>query len=129
MGDWVRIGKVNSVDDVNGMVKILYTDSGEKVSANWFPFLANGEYRMPRIGEMVITVHPGGTEKGICIGTVWNKEHAPGMTKGDFKKEMTDGCSAFATKEDMTFTTPSGSISVSDLLRMKEKIEQLSKYH
>lgn len=129
MGDWVRIGKVNSVDDVNGMVKILYTDSGEKVSANWFPFLANGEYRMPRIGEMVITVHPGGTEKGICIGTVWNKEHAPRMTKGDFKKEMTDGCSASATKEDVTFTTPSGSISVSDLLQMKEKIEQLSKYH
>ena len=41
MGDWVRIGQVNSIDDKNGMVKILYTDKGEKVSANLFPFLAN----------------------------------------------------------------------------------------
>lgn len=129
MGDWVKIGKVSSIDEKNGMVKILYTDQGEKVSANWFPFLANGEYRMPKEGEMVITIHPGGTEKGICIGTVWNKGNIPGLTKEQFKKGMTDGCSTSATPSDITFQIPTGAISVSDLLQMKADIEMLKGYH
>lgn len=129
MGDWVRIGKVNSIDETNGMVKILYTDPEEKVSASWFPFLANGEYRMPKMGEMVITIHPGGTEKGICVGTVWNKGNVPGLTKENFRKIMTDGCNTSATPNDITFTIPDGSISVSDLLQMKADIEMLKGFH
>lgn len=84
---------------------------------------------MPKEGEMVITIHPGGTEKGICIGTVWNKGNIPGLTKEQFKKGMTDGCSTSATPSDITFQIPTGAISVSDLLQMKADIEMLKGYH
>ena len=72
MADIIRVGRVSSIDYVKGMISVFYEDKTAAVTAI-MPTLANGEYRMPGIGEMVVVAHlSNGTSEGIVLGTIWN---------------------------------------------------------
>lgn len=74
----LRVGRVSSVDYENGMMRVVYNDKGKAVTAN-LPYCNwNNEYRMPQIGEMVMTAHlSNGTSRGVVVGTFWNRKNQP----------------------------------------------------
>lgn len=76
------VGKVSSIDESRGFVKVTYPEENNIVS-DWLPMLWS-EYDMPSIGTLVATVL-GKNLSGICLGKIYSYSQPP---KDEIKAEF-----------------------------------------
>ncbi|MCM1295501.1 MAG: DUF2345 domain-containing protein [Muribaculaceae bacterium] len=88
MGGEIRTGRVSSIDYASGTYEVTYTDRGKSVTRR-LNAISNGEYKMPKVGQMVSVVHnSNGTAAAVAAGTVWNHTNKPVEGyKGLYRKE------------------------------------------
>ncbi len=124
MDQWIRIGRISSINSAQGLVRVTYPDMDNSVTSEIPLFNMNGEYKMPRIGSNCLVVHlSNGQAAGICLGGYWSEEDTPPETgSGLFRKDMIKGYLAdrngsFELKdESITFTDNSGSITLKEII-------------
>lgn len=76
MKDYLRIGKVSSINYKSGTARVTYEDKDNSTTAE-MSFLA-WEYWMPQIGDQVLVAHlSSGTCAGVIVGPVWHNGHRP----------------------------------------------------
>lgn len=125
----IRIGRVSSIDYDAGMISVTYPDLDDATSDYLSVVSCNDEYKMPKIGDEVLTVHlPSGQARGVVIGKYWNLTNIPAETGADvYRKELghTQGQAYLSYKDEGTLKihapeivleTPDGSISLTELL-------------
>lgn len=77
MGGEIRTGRVSSIDYASGTYEVTYTDRGKSVTRR-INAVSNGEYKMPRIGQVVSVLHnSNGPAAAVAVGTVWNQTNKP----------------------------------------------------
>lgn len=84
----IRTGRVSSIDYERGTYEVTYADRGKTVTRR-INAMSNGEYKMPRVGQIVSVCHiSNGTAAGTTTGTVWNKSNKPAEGfEGLYRKE------------------------------------------
>lgn len=128
MADIIRVGRVSSIDYIKGMISVFYEDKTAAVTAI-MPTLANGEYRMPGIGEMVVVAHlSNGTSEGIVLGTIWNDIQVSEFTgQGTYSKQLVDTCYVKAGDGDIAFSISEGSVSVKQMISLLNRVNELER--
>lgn len=124
MAGIVRVGQVSRINYDFGMVAVTYPDREDCVTQE-LPCLAAGEFNMPAVGDCVAVIHlSSGTEGGICLGTITSEKQMPKVNgKGNFYKKL--GAASMQTVAgSLSFSDASGSISIAEILAMKEKLER-----
>ena len=98
----LRVGKVSSIDYENGMMQVVYPDKNNEVTAKMPYANFNDEYRMPKIGEMVLVGHmSNGSSRGVVLCTMWNKNNMPEESgEGIYRKELSKKRGAAYTRFD-----------------------------
>lgn len=83
----IRVGEVIKVFPSEGKVQVSYQDTDS--SSLPLPMVAYGnEYLMPKIGDMVVTLHfQNGSSKGVCLGTYYGGDNSPKATSG-YRKDV-----------------------------------------
>lgn len=77
MASVVRTGRVSAINYKRGTYEVTYYDRGQSVTCV-VNAVSNGEYRMPRIGQIVSVCHnSNGTTAATAMGTTWNRSNAP----------------------------------------------------
>lgn len=125
----IRIGYVSSVNYETGMVRVYYPD--REITTAEFPYFSFcGEYRMPKVQDMVLVLHlTGDSSSGVVLGKYWNQEDLPPVW-GDriYNKEMTDRVYERCKEGDylihadtIRFESAAGTISVSELIQLKNR--------
>lgn len=91
MAGEVRTGRVSSVDYKTGTYEVTYHDRGRSVTRR-INAMSNGEYKMPRVGQMVSVVHnSNGAAAATTMGTIWNQTNLPAEGgEGLYRKEYGD---------------------------------------
>ena len=86
-----RTGRVSSIDYKRGTYEVTYFDRGQSVTRQ-INAISNGEYKMPKIGQMVSVMHnSNGSAAGVTVGTVWNESNKPAEGyEGLFRKEYSN---------------------------------------
>lgn len=76
--DYLRVGKISSINYKSGTARITYEDKGGSTTAE-MPFLALAwQYWMPRVGDQVLVAHlSNGTSSAVILGAVWHSGHRP----------------------------------------------------
>lgn len=76
--DYLRIGKISSINYPNGTARITYEDKDDSTTSE-MPFLVLGrQYWHPEVGEQVLVAHlSNGTCAAVILGTVWHNGHRP----------------------------------------------------
>ena len=76
--DYLRIGKISSINYPNGTARITYEDKDDSTTSE-MPFLVLGrQYWHPEVGEQVLVAHlSNGTCAAVILGTVWHDGHRP----------------------------------------------------
>lgn len=73
---YLRIGKVSSINYPKGTARVTYEDKGKSTTTE-FSFLA-WEYWMPKEGDQVVVGHlSNGTSRAVILGPVWHDDHRP----------------------------------------------------
>ena len=88
----IRVGQVSAVDYETGMIRVVYNDMDQAVSA-WIPYATLGnEYHMPEVEDYVLSLHmTNGQEAGLVLGTYWNQQHTPPVSGHDlFRKDYSN---------------------------------------
>lgn len=125
----VRIGKVTNIYPAKGKVKVLYED--RKQASAEIPMLTfNEEYKMPSVGDRVLTLHmENGGSKGFCLGTYWNANKLP--TEANYKKDLGGG--AYIERNDsevvlyaptLILSSEAGTINLDTLIEKLQELEQ-----
>lgn len=133
MNDVVRVGRISSVNQENGMVRVYYPDRDSTTSElGMFYFL--GEYKPPKVNDQVIVLHlSNDTSSGVVLGGFWN-EVSKAPRKMSYKKEMDSDSYEFL--QNGTFTLHSqeislegetGAITLTEILDMKNRLEKLER--
>lgn len=133
--DTVRIGYISSVDPNTGMVRVTYPDRDRTVTPEFPVFNMGGEYRMPKVNDLVLVLHlSNDSSAGIVMGTYWTDEDAPVSGEDQYRKDFSEDRRKFLrcagklmelVSPELTFRCDAGSISVAELLAMKEKVDRL----
>lgn len=119
MAEEIRIGKVSSVDYAAGLVRVVYHDKDDSVTAP-MPMLAN-EYQMPKVGDQVVVLHlSNGAEAGVVLGRYWtNKNEPPGGKDGLYRKDLgKEPGEAMIRYEAGTITISAPAVVISGSLRI-----------
>lgn len=76
--DYLRIGKISSINYPQGTARITYEDKDGSTTAE-MPFLALAwQYWTPRVGDQVLVAHlSSGTSSAVILGAVWHNGHRP----------------------------------------------------
>ncbi|WP_106494874.1 phage baseplate assembly protein V [Lentibacillus sp. Marseille-P4043] len=87
----IRVGQVNSVNESNGTVQVLFEDKDNLVSGD-LP-LFSFEYDMPDVGDQVVCIFlANGIEQGFCLGPFFSEiSKVPVQDKNIFRKHFSDG--------------------------------------
>ena len=73
--DNVRIGEVTQIFPEEGKVKVCYEDD-DNASCKLPILMFNGEYLMPKVGDIVLTLHrPSGSSEGFVLGKYYSEEN------------------------------------------------------
>ena len=108
-----RVGKVSSIDYAAGLVRVVYPDKDNSVTAP-LPMLCT-EYNMPKVGDPVMVLHlSNGTEAGLVLGRYWSGNNKPPEgAEGLFRKDLgrTPG-EAMIRYDGSTLTITGGSVEV-----------------
>ena len=129
----VRIGKVTNVYPEKGKVKVLYEDRNQ-ASAEIPMLTFNEEYKMPSVGDRVLTLHmENGKSKAFCLGTYWNVNKVPPKT-ARYRKDLGDGAYIERTGSEvkiyapsLVFSSSSGSVNLADLLKLSNRVSSLER--
>lgn len=91
MASDIRTGRVSSIDYPSGTYEVTYKDRGKSVTRR-INAMSNGEYKMPRVGQIVSVSHNGnGVAAATTTGSIWNKSNPPAEGhEGLFRKEYAD---------------------------------------
>lgn len=83
-----RTGRVSSINYAAGTYEVTYFDRGKSVTKQ-INAMANGEYKMPSVGQIVSVSHnSNGSAAATTTGSVWNKSNKPAEGfKGLYRKE------------------------------------------
>lgn len=86
--DLVRIGRISSINQDTGMVRVTYADR-DNASTKEFPVLrCTDEYRDFQIGERVVVLHlSNGNSRAVVLGGLWN---TLGQKQKSIKSRITD---------------------------------------
>lgn len=86
----IRIGRVSSVNEQTGMVRVAYSDRENSVTSEMPYINYNGEYCTPAVGSMVLTAHlSNGNSRGVVLGTIWNQSNTPPESgNGLYRKDL-----------------------------------------
>ena len=113
MANETRLGKISTVDYANGMVRVVYHEKDDDVTA-LIPLLSN-EYQMPQVGDQVLVLHlSNGSEAGVVLGRPWSaKNKPPEGAAGLYRKDLarTPG-EAMIRYKGGTLTIQAGSVVV-----------------
>lgn len=84
----VRYGRVSTIDYEAGTCEVTYKDRDESVTKK-VSFISNRKYVMPKVGDMLIVLHPGAQpEDAIVLGTIWNEKNKPtGGGEGIYRED------------------------------------------
>lgn len=84
----IRIGRVSSINEKNGMVSVTYPDLDDSTTAK-FPVLSfNDEFKELKIGQSVLVLHlSNGQSAGVVLGGYWNESNIPPALSG-YRKEL-----------------------------------------
>lgn len=90
MADSIRFGKVSNIDYETGCMEVTYEDREDSVT-DMLPMLANDRYKMPKVGETVVTAHnSNGEEEGVVLGTTWGENEKPPQGEQNFFRQDFD---------------------------------------
>lgn len=90
MSSSMRIGKISSINDKNGMVRVVCPSHDNSPTAE-MPLLST-EYFMPEVGDQVLVAHlSNGTAVGVVLGRPWSEKNPPpecgaGLYRKDFSR-------------------------------------------
>lgn len=132
----IRVGKVSSINYTAGTVRVIYQDKSEKGTAELPVFCGMGEYQMPNIDDQVLVLHlSNDSSMGIVMGKFWTDKSLPRQSgPGIYQKEWNGNGDSFMRlasemlticAREIALQSSAGSITVSDLIRMKHKLETL----
>lgn len=133
----IRVGRVSTINYAAGTVKVAYPDRSDKDTAELPVFCGLGkEYQMPKVGEPVLVLHlSNDSSMGIVLGGFWTEKATPKesgenvyykafQNNGDAFLQVLDGKMMLGASE-LSLRDNAGTISVSELLAMKRKLEAL----
>ena len=127
MDNNIRIGKVSSINYKNGTIRIFYKDKSESTTTELPVLNFNGEYKMPKVGSMVLVLHlSNGSAMGVVLGGYWGKNNQANGAKGFYRKEIAENAGeAFMeyqsgrlliNAEQIAFKTKKGTITVAEII-------------
>lgn len=133
MQDVIRNGIISSVNSQNGTARVYYPERGSTTAD--FPLFAFwGEYKMPEIGEQVVVLHlSNDTSSGVILGKFWDDKNKPpeGLTykrvMGDGAFEQFSGEQVLLRGPEIRFEHSGGSITLSELLALRGRVEALER--
>lgn len=107
--DVIRMGYVSSFDEGAGMASVYYPDRDANAATSKMPvFLPFGVGQKLKKDDAILVVHlSNGSEVGIVLGTFAQEGEAPGT-------------SISSVGGNITFSDSAGSISVADLIRIRD---------
>lgn len=107
--DVIRMGYVSTFDAASGMCSVVYPDRNAETATSEMPvFLPFGIGQKLKKDDAVLVVHlSNGSEVGIVIGAFAQSGETPGT-------------SISTESGDITFSLPAGSITVSDLIKIRD---------
>lgn len=125
----MRIGKVTNVYPDTGKVTVLYEDEGN-TSLPLSMLTMNQEYRMPSVGDRVVSIHmANGSSKGIILGTYYGGGMKPKAGSG-YRKDFGGGAYASCSggsyllyAGNIVLRCSDGEITVGELIQRLERIE------
>lgn len=133
MNDVIRIGRISSVNPVSAMARVYYPDR-DSTTSELALFGYHGEFKLPKVNDQVVVLHlPNDTSSGIILGSFWNETDKP-PKEVEYKKDLGTG-SYEVIKEgnyilhspQITMESEAESITLSDLLEMKKRLEVLER--
>lgn len=100
----IRVGRINSVDEDKGTVRVLFDDKDNMVSDELQ--LLDFEYDIPPIGEQVICFFlPNGIQQGFCLKGFYSDINKPPIKdKNIYFKKLGDGTSIEYNKSTKELT-------------------------
>ncbi len=135
MEDIIRIGFISSINAEDGSAKITYQDRDKMVTED-FPFLAfGGEYYIPKVNDMVLVLHlSNDISSGVIMGKYWNDENRP--ESREWYKRISENM-VMEKKEntlvieapEILFSGAAGSITLSQVIGMEQRIRALEALH
>lgn len=104
----IRVGRINSVNEDKGTVRVLFDDKDNLVSDELQ--LLDSEYNIPIVGKQVLCLFlPNGIQQGFCLGGFYSDINAPpAEDKNIYFKEFGDGTSIEYNKSTKQLTINSG---------------------
>lgn len=107
--DTIRMGYVSTFDAASGMCSVVYPDRNAETATSKMPvFLPFGAGQKLKKDDAILVVHlSNGSEVGIVLGTFAQEGEAPGT-------------SISSEGGNITFSVSAGSISVADLIRIRD---------
>lgn len=125
----VRVGTVTNLYPSEGRVRVLYQDR-EETSVK-LPLLSF-EYKMPEIGDAVVTLHMEGRSSGFVLGKYYSENNPPTDPEQSFVKELGDNtflkCVEGMLKlisPEITFQTDAGTITIEGLVTLMNRVTDL----
>lgn len=102
----IRTGKISSVNYEQGTVRVFYPDTGN-VTVEIPVLNFNGEYKMPKIDDMVLVTHlSNGSALGIVGGTFWSPGNIPPETGANiYRKDLAQNVGEAYIKYDSNTKT------------------------
>lgn len=131
MEDVIRVGLISTVDKEHGTAQVYYPDR-DSVTGQLHLFAFRAEFAPPAVGDQVVVVHlSNDTSTGIILGRFWGNADPP-PSGVDYQKEIAPGVSGCVQGGTYTLTAPeimmngnAGSISLSELVGLRERVERL----
>lgn len=131
--DMIRVGKVSSINKEAGLLRVTYQDRDRNTTAEIPMLNFGGEYKLPSVGEMVAVAHlDNDTSMGVVLGTYWNDKNKPKGAGAVFRKDLgggayleVKGSQLVIHGTEVILSCSSGSIKVSELISMKEKLDSM----
>lgn len=131
MDDVIRVGFVSSRLPEKGMVQVTYPDRDRMVT-DYFPVLSFGnEYHIPEVNEQVLVLHlSNDVSSGVVIGAMWNETDVPDEGNDWYKKIgnaviRKRGEAIEIVSPEIILSCSSGSITVSELINLKKRVDVL----
>lgn len=89
----VRVGRISSINDSKGTVRVKFDDKDDMVSGELPMF--DFEYRLPQIEQPVLCIFlPNGISQGFCFGGFYSENNLPPVSdRNIYFKDFGDGTS------------------------------------
>lgn len=131
MNDVIRIGFISTVDRIHGTAQVYYPDLGS-TTEQLHLFAFQKEFALPEIGAQVVVLHlPNDTSSGVILGRFWGEADPPPAdvlyqrTLATHVTESVDVSGYHLSAPEMTWSGNAGSITLSELIALQERVSAL----